>query len=167
MKNATLTANFSEGTSLENLGAQLIRYSLAIVFIWIGILKFTSYEAEGIKPLVEHSPLLSWTFNLLNLTSFSNLLGVIEILIGVLISCRSFSPKASAIGSIGAILTFVITLTFLLSTPGVLQEGYGFPFLSALPGQFLAKDIVLLGASVWSAGESLVASRGRLLKSNT
>ena len=159
MRNATVTANFSQGTSLENLGAQLIRYGLAIVFIWIGILKFTTYEAEGIKPLVEHSPLLSWTYSVLSVTSFSGLLGFIEILIGILIGCRPFWPKASAIGSIGAILTFVITLTFMLSTPGVLQEGYGFPFLSALPGQFLAKDVVLLGASVWSAGESVAASR--------
>ena len=101
MKNATLTTDFSGGTNLENLGAQLIRYGLAIVFIWIGILKFTTYEAEGIKPLVEHSPLLSWTYSLLSVTSFSGLLGFIEILIGILIVCRPFSPKASAIGSIG------------------------------------------------------------------
>ncbi len=161
MKNPTLTADFSQGANMENLGGQLIRYGLAIVLIWIGILKFTTYEAEGIKPLVEHSPFLSWTYGLLSVTSFSKLLGFIEILIGVLIACRPFSPKASAIGSIGAILTFVTTLTFMLSTPGVLQEGYGFPFLSGQTGQFLVKDIVLLGASVWSAGEALAASRDR------
>ncbi|WP_018618746.1 YkgB family protein [Spirosoma luteum] len=155
MKNATITADFPQGSNLEKLGAQLIRYGLAIVFIWIGILKFTTYEAEGIKPLVEHSPFFSWTYSLLSVASLSGLLGFIEILIGVLIVCRPFSPKASTIGSIGAILTCVIPLTFLLSTPGVLQQEYGFPFLSAIPGQFLAKDIVLLGASVWSAGESL------------
>ena len=155
MKNAIFVTESASGLNLEKLGTQLIRYSLSIVFIWIGILKFTSYEAEGIRPLIEHSPLLSWSLNLLSISSMSSLIGIIEILIGVLILCRSFSPLASAIGSIGAILTFVVTLTFMLSTPGVLQEGYGFPFLSALPGQFLAKDVVLLGASVWSAGEAL------------
>jgi uncharacterized membrane protein YkgB len=33
----------------------------------------------------------------------------------------------------------------------------GFPALSALPGQFLLKDIVLFGAAVWSLGGSLKA----------
>jgi reactive chlorine resistance protein C len=33
----------------------------------------------------------------------------------------------------------------------------GVPALSAMPGQFLLKDVVLLGASVWSLGESLKA----------
>jgi uncharacterized membrane protein YkgB len=63
-----------------------------------------------------------------------------------------FDPKISAIGSMGAIITFVLTLTLLFSTPGVWQAGYGFPFPSPMPGEFLLKDLILLGASVWSAG---------------
>lgn len=65
---------------------------------------------------------------------------------------------ASALGSIGGIVTFVITLTFMLSTPGVIQNGHSFPFISAIPGQFLVKDLVLLGASFWTAGEALSAT---------
>jgi hypothetical protein len=30
-----------------------------VVLQWIGGMKFTAYEAEGIKPLVENSPLVS------------------------------------------------------------------------------------------------------------
>jgi uncharacterized membrane protein YkgB len=30
----------------------------------------------------------------------------------------------------------------------------GFPALSALPGQFLIKDLALLGISLWSLGEA-------------
>jgi uncharacterized membrane protein YkgB len=52
---------------------------------------------------------------------------------------------------------FPTTLTFLVSTPGWEPSFGGFPALSALPGQFLLKDVVLLGASVWSLGESLQA----------
>ncbi len=54
---------------------------------------------------------------------------------------------------------FLITLSFLLTTPGVWQPGYGFPALSPSPGQFLAKDLVLLGAAIWTAGEALRAAR--------
>jgi uncharacterized membrane protein YkgB len=31
----------------------------------------------------------------------------------------------------------------------------GFPALSAMPGQFLLKDLVLLAAALWSLGEVL------------
>ena len=147
------------GVKLERIGAGIIRYGLALILIWVGILKFTAYEAEGIKPLVVHSPLLSWVYGITSVQAFAMVLGVIEILLGTLIACRNFSAKASAIGSIGAIITFFITLTFLLSTPGVWQPSYGVPFLSPQPGQFLAKDILLFGAAIWTAGEALIASR--------
>lgn len=42
------------------------------------------------------------------------------------------------------------------------EPGYGFGFLSALPGQFLTKDLVLLGVSIWTAGEALQAARTRM-----
>jgi uncharacterized membrane protein YkgB len=41
------------------------------------------------------------------------------------------------------------TLTFFLSTPGVAEAtAGGFPAISAAPGQFLLKDLVLLAASL-------------------
>ena len=33
--------------------------------------------------------------------------------------------------------------------------------LSALPGQFVAKDVVLLGVSIWTVGEVLQAAADR------
>ena len=45
---------------------------------------------------------------------------------------------------------FLTTLSFVVTTPGVWQAGYGFPALAASPGQFLVKDVVLLGASIWT-----------------
>jgi uncharacterized membrane protein YkgB len=55
---------------------------------------------------------------------------------------------------------FVTTLTFLVTTPGVWEASLGgFPALSAVPGQFLLKDVVLLGAALWTAGEALAARR--------
>ncbi len=71
-----------------------------------------------------------------------------------MIASRAFSPKLSALGSMGAIVMLAITLTLIVTTPGVWQEGYGFPFPSPMPGQFLLKDIILLGAAMWSAGEA-------------
>jgi reactive chlorine resistance protein C len=148
------------GAQVERVGTLLLRYGLALIFVWFGFLKFTAYEADGIAPLAMHSPLPSWAFAALGKQGLSNAIGMIELAVGVLIAVRAWSAKLSAVGSIGAALTFLITLTFLFSTPGVWQEGMGFPFLSGMVGQFLIKDVVLFAASVWTAGEALRASRG-------
>lgn len=161
-RNVDRTEHFD--ITLEHAGQLVFRYGLALIFIWIGLLKFTAYEAKNIEPLVMNSPIWSWAYQSLGLRGLSNLIGVIEILIGVLIATRAFAPKLSAIGSMGAILTFIITLSFMLTTPGVWEPGYGFPSLSALPGQFLAKDLVLLGVSIWTTGEALRAARMRALR---
>jgi hypothetical protein len=37
-------------------GRLLVRYGLAVVIAWIGALKYTSYGATAIQPLIAHSP---------------------------------------------------------------------------------------------------------------
>ncbi|HEU4833457.1 MAG TPA: DUF417 family protein, partial [Pyrinomonadaceae bacterium] len=102
----------------EKLGAFFIRYGLVLVLGWIGAMKFTAYEAEGIKALVETSPLMSWMYKVLSLQAASNVIGVAELTAAVLIAIRPLSAKLSAIGSVLAVFTFLTTLTFLFSLPG-------------------------------------------------
>lgn len=142
--------------TIEDAGRGIVRWGLVLVVAWIGAMKFTAYEAMGISPLVAHSPLLGWTYDFLSIRTFSTVLGFVELSIASLMAMRSVSPKASAVGSLLAIGMFLTTLSFLFSTPGW-EPTLGFPALSAMPGQFLLKDVVLLGASVWSLGESLKA----------
>jgi uncharacterized membrane protein YkgB len=120
-------------------------------------MKFTTYEAAGIEPLVASSPLLSWTYRLLSVQALSNLLGGVEVAIAALIALRRWSARATALGSALAIGMLLTTLSFLLSAPGW-EPTLGFPALSALPGQFLLKDVVLLGAALWSLGEAARAT---------
>ncbi len=53
------------------------------------------------------------------------LLGIVEIFLALLIAARPIRPDLSALGSMGAIVLFLITLSFLLSTPGAWQPGHG------------------------------------------
>jgi len=154
------------GETLENLGANVIRYGLVIILLWVGALKFTAYEAEGIQGLIANSPLMSWMYSVMSVRAASMLIGTVEIICGLLIALRPFAPKLSAIGSFGAIVIFLTTLHFLLTTPGVWQPGYGFPFPSPMPGQFIAKDLALLGIAIWTAGEALRAARREEVASN-
>lgn len=139
---------------VNRLGIHVTRYGLAIVMIWIGAMKFTQYEAEGIQPLVANSPLMSWLYDLMSVQGFSNLLGVSEVSVGLMIALRPVSAKLSAIGSLATVPMFLGTLSFIFSTPGW-ESTLGFPALSVVPGQFLLKDLVLLGAALVTAGEAL------------
>jgi uncharacterized membrane protein YkgB len=147
---------------LKVAGTHVARYGLVIVLLWIGGMKFTAYEAGGIKPMAANSPLMGWAYKFMSDQSFSSLLGVVEIATGLLIALRPVWPLGSTIGSGLAVGTFLTTLTFLFTTPGWEPSLGGFPALSAMPGQFLLKDLVLLGVAIFTAGEALgvVQSRG-------
>lgn len=141
---------------IEAVGRQSVRYGLVLVLLWIGGMKFTAYEAEGISGFVSNSPLMSWAYMVFSKTQFSAILGAVELVVAGLIAVRPFSPKLSALGSALGVGMFLTTLSFLVSTPGVIESSLGFPAL-AVPGQFLIKDVVLLGAALWTTGEALRA----------
>ena len=136
------------------LGRHAVRYGLVLVLLWIGGMKFTAYDAEGLSGFVSNSPLMSWAYLVFSVQGFSTLLGATEIAIALLIAARPLSARAALIGSALAPGMFLTTLSFLLTTPGVWEASAGgFPALSVVPGQFLIKDFVLLGASLWLFGD--------------
>jgi reactive chlorine resistance protein C len=165
MTTTTLSRNLAthrvlDRIDLQAVGGAVIRYGLAGVIGWIGLMKFTPVEAEAIRPLAAHSPLMAWAATALGVRAFSNLVGVAEVTIAALIALRPVAARASALGSLLAVGMFVTTLSFLLTTPGVWEASLGgFPAISVLPGQFLLKDVVLLGAAIWTLGESLAHQR--------
>lgn len=139
------------------IGRETTRFGLVLVLLWIGGMKFTSYEAEGIRPFVENSPAFAWTYPVFGVQGFSNFLGVTEILIGAMIAARYLSPKVAALGGFLASGMFLSTLSFLVTTPAAWESTLGgFPAASIV-GQFLLKDLVLVGASIWSVGDSWAA----------
>jgi uncharacterized membrane protein YkgB len=156
---ATNVVTIDQSSAVQVAAAYLLRYGLVLVIAWIGLMKFTAYEAAGIQPLVTNSPLMSWVYAIFSERAFSALLGVVEVAIAAMIALRPVSAKVSALGSGLAAVMFLTTLTFILSTPGWEASLGGFPALSAVPGQFIIKDIVLLAAALWSLGEALPEAR--------
>ena len=103
---------------------------------------------------------MSWVYDVFSINTVARGLGTLEITAAILIVARPVSARLSAIGSAMAIVLFCGTLSFLFTTPGVVSRFAGpVPVLSALPGQFLLKDVVLLGVAVWSLGEAAQAHR--------
>jgi uncharacterized membrane protein YkgB len=142
---------------MTRVGELVSRYGLVVVLAWIGFGKYIKMEA---RVLIEHSPLMSWIYDYLSVTMVARGLGTMEIVAAVLIALRPVSPRASAVGSALAIVLFLGTLSFLFTTPGVVAtHAAGIPVLSAQPGQFLLKDLVLIGVAIWTLGDSLRAAR--------
>jgi uncharacterized membrane protein YkgB len=158
----TLSSDLSRRLSTRQLsvaGQWLSRYALVVVLAWIGGGKFVKMEAQK---LILDSPLMSWLYDVASMHTVAYSLGALEIVAAALIALRPIWPLVSAAGSALAIVLFLGTLSFLLTTSGVVQQMAGpFPVLSGNPGQFLLKDLVLIGVALWTLGDSLTAAQLR------
>lgn len=146
---------------LCTLAGAILRYGLVVILLYLGTFKFTSEEAHAIEPLVANSPLFSWLHAALGVRGISNVIGGAEVVIAMLIAARPVSPMASALGSVLCIGMFLSTLSFLLTTPELwhFAEWYPLPVTNDA-GFFLMKDVFLLGAAMWTAGEALRGATG-------
>jgi reactive chlorine resistance protein C len=144
---------------IDDIASILGRYGLVVVIGWIGALKFANFEAHQIQPLVANSPFMGWLYHIFPVYTLSALLGVFEVAAAVLLAIKPLAPRLSIVGSLMSIVLFVSTVSFLFTTPGVSEPaGGGFPALS-LTGEFLLKDIPLLGLSFWTLADGMRAAR--------
>jgi uncharacterized membrane protein YkgB len=171
---------------LDHLGMGLLRLGLVIVLLWIGGLKFASYEADGIVPLVANSPFGSFLYHhrppeyrhYMNKEGevvpaheqwqksngtypVSYGLGVIIVGLGLLIALHPVLPQFSAVGSLLLIGMCFVTLSFLVTTPEAWVPAlgdvhHGFPYLSGV-GRLIIKDAIMLGAAVTTLADSAKA----------
>ncbi|GIZ15030.1 DUF417 family protein [Capnocytophaga catalasegens] len=134
---------FSDRTEqlLYKIGYYISLFGIAIVLFWIGIFKFTPTEAKAIKPLVENHFLMSWLYSAFSEQEVSNIIGIIEISTAILLVMSLFSEVCRKITAMFIILTFVFTLSFLLTTPNQWRIVDGIPITDF----FILKDIAFLG----------------------
>lgn len=143
------------GEKVSRFGLQGLRFTSAAVLGWIGAMKFTAYEAGAIEGLVASSPLTSWLYSVFSLQGASNLIGATEITLAIIIVLGAKFPKFALVGALGALATFFVTSSYLLTAPVWEASLGGFPALSVVPGQFLLKDIVLLASAIFLTGDAL------------
>ncbi len=132
--NSLLTSIFR---LVERIALPFTRISLGVILLWIGALKFPNTAAN--VALLQ----ASFVLRFLASNAFVYVLGVLEVLAGVLLIANA------AVRYVGllVVLLFVGTLTIFLTAPAVTYGTAGFPNLS-LFGQFLLKDLVLAGAAL-------------------
>jgi uncharacterized membrane protein YkgB len=168
-------AHWIAGSQSEKLGVQAMRIAIAIIFLWIGALKFVPYEADSITPFVANNPIMrlfykhpeeykahltregqlvpaerEWQANN-NTYGFSQGLGTVEVIIGLLTLMGLVSPRYGLAGATLSLLTPVVTLSFLFTTPEAWVPDLGdaesgFPYLSGA-GRLVIKDVALFAGS--------------------
>ncbi len=154
---SSVQAHLTLGTKTMGLGIYGAYLALAIIYFSFGGMKLTHDGGRGPGSTGEQQPpLLGWVYSIFSVEMYSSLLGILEISIGTLIAGRMLSPKLSVVGGALSAGLFFTTLSFMFSTPGVIEPSLGFPAISVAPGQFLLKDLGLLAVSIFVAGHSLV-----------
>ena len=116
---------------VERLAPFFLRYSLALILLWIGALKFA--DPSPVRGL------LAASLSFLAFNAFVYALGVLEISAAILL----FAGVWVRYVGLFCLILFAGTLTIFVIAPGVT----GFPLLT-LAGQFLLKDVVPAAAAV-------------------
>lgn len=160
-----LTERFSDHNAVRGPAEKLLAagrfiglLGVVLVLLSIGGLKFTQVEIEGLKPIIEPTPWLAWMYPAFGPANTSYLLGVIEIATAILLMLSPWSARAGLVGGALAALTFFVTTTIMYAAPIWETASGGFPWINEL-GQFLIKDVAMLGISLMVVGESLARKR--------
>lgn len=153
----TITRIADYGGTITRLGGWALTASIAVIFLWFGSLKFIPFEAESLVGIIANNPLISWLYTVFGQPlGAARFLGVFEIATGLLILGRFVDPRLSALGGAMGVWAFLLTISSMFTTPGVIEKGWeGTLALSPGLGAFLVKDIVLVSACLWILGASL------------
>lgn len=134
-------------------GRILALVGIILPLLLIGGLKFTAVEIAALKPVIGGTPWFAWMYPAFGEAGASYLLGVVELATVLLLIASPWSPRAGVAGGALAGLTFLVTSSIMLALP-IWEPALGFPALGLL-GQFLIKDIALLGIALVVLGDSL------------
>ncbi len=129
----------------QAIGYYIMLFGSVFLLIWIGLFKFTPTEAYSIKPLIENHPLTFWMYNLISVEGVSMIIGVFELIVaGMLLLTLKFNTMKRYAG-IAMCIIFLMTLSYLFTTPGTWRVVDGFPTTDF----FILKDLLFLGFGVY------------------
>lgn len=141
-------------SQIRKIGQAVAIVGAVLPLLLIGGLKFTAPEIEALKPLIAGTPWLAWLNPLFGEAGASYFLGIVEILAAILLIASFWSARLGLVGAVLASVTFFVTSTLLAVLPVWDERLGGFPALNP-GGQFLIKDIALLGIALFVAGDCL------------
>ncbi|MCG9568257.1 DUF417 family protein [Vibrio chagasii] len=128
----------------SNFGYNLGVIGVALVLAWIGIYKFTPTEAMLIEPLIANHPAMNWLYNLFSVQAVSNMVGGAEIIVAIGLMIGFKKPQVAFYSGIAATAIFVVTLSFLITTPNAWKVSDGI----LVTNFFLVKNVLFLAIAI-------------------
>ena len=132
----------------RNIPFLVCSIGMIVMLLWAGKFKMTAPGAEGILPLVTHSPLMNWLFKVFGPYHGADMIGATEWTAAILLIIGYFKPKAGIVGGIILLVMFFTTSTMLITTPGDTIVVHGIHYMNNL-GLFLFKDIISFGVAFY------------------
>jgi uncharacterized membrane protein YkgB len=143
-------------------GAIAARYALAGILGYLGAVKISPVVAQLIQPVVANSAALAWIYSYLSVEWAARAIGAVELGAALLLLASPFSVGFALAGSLAAVGIFVMTVSFLFTTPDIFMHLPGFPLPApSTLAAFLLKDVFLLGVAAWSLVGALRSLRRR------
>jgi len=130
--------------SKQDYGFYVSLFGTVLILLWVGYFKFTPTEAAAIKPLVSNHPLTFWMYDMMSIQVVSYCIGIFEIAVALLILVGLKYKLIAKIAAIGVIIIFLMTLSYLFTTPGTWRTIDGVP----VSDFFILKDIMYLGFGI-------------------
>ena len=140
MKNQSL---YSENQKL-GLGFYISLFGTVLILLWVGAFKFTNAEANAIQHLVGNHPLSFWMYDIFSIQTVSNIVGTFEIVVAILLLIGLKNKIIGQIAGIGLLIIFLMTISYLFTTPGTWKNVEGIPITDF----FILKDIMYLGFGI-------------------
>jgi uncharacterized membrane protein YkgB len=129
---------------------------MVFIFAIFGYQKWFLFEAETIKPLIAHSPLVFWLLPAFGVRGASWFLGTTEWTFGWLLFLGFWNKPLGILGAAGSLFTYASTITIIPFLPEAwAPQAGGFPAITLVTG-FLLKDVVLLAASFYLLKQDIV-----------
>ena len=129
---------------ISSAGYYISLFGSFLILLWVGIFKFTPTEAQAIKPLIENHPMTSWMYDVIRVQTVSNIIGVIEIIVALLLLLTLKFEKLKKYAGVSMCVIFLMTLSYLFTTPNIWSIIDGVPHTDF----FILKDLMYLGFAV-------------------
>lgn len=133
-----------------DVGAALARWSLAVVLVWTGAMRFTAYGTSAMAATLAENRLLSATAGAAVAVSVTA--GLLQVGAGLLLAVGRRPGLRLKVGALLSALLAVVPLTLLFTSPVWIESMGGFPYIGS--GQGLLKYVPILGVSLYLCSEA-------------
>ncbi len=125
----------------------------ATYLIWLGLLKFTAPEHQQIEYWLGGSPLFSGLVHALGAPFTGLLMALFEVPAGILVLLGLKNLRLGIIGSLMAMLIFLLNFLYLFTNPVWMDALGGFPIIGS--GQNLLKYLSMFAVATYILGHHM------------